>query len=98
MSLRERYEALRARYEKLVAEYGKIAIITYFTLYFAVIAGSWVAIASGWQSDSALEGAGKFAVIYGILKITQPFRILATLALTPLVARLVRRAPADTAV
>ncbi|MBN2801299.1 MAG: DUF1279 domain-containing protein [Deltaproteobacteria bacterium] len=91
MKLRERLRQLRERYDRLVAEYGKVAIVTYFSLYAAVIGGAWVAIEAGWETGTTAEGAGKFAVIYGILKLSQPFRILATIGLTPLVARGVRR-------
>lgn len=74
-----------------MAEYGPIALGTYFAIFFVVLASFTGAIVFGFDVDSAQGTAGTLAAAYVATKLTQPLRILATLALTPLVARLVRR-------
>ena len=82
----------------LLAEYGPVAFWTYLSLFVLVLAGFAVAIAAGVQVESAQGGAGVLGMAYVATKVTQPLRIAATLALTPLVARAVkklRRPPDD---
>jgi len=75
----------------LLAEYGRVAIWTYFVIFGLVLVGFAVAIAYGFNVESAQGGAGVLGAAYLATKATQPLRIAATLVLTPLVARVVRR-------
>ncbi len=84
---------LRARLTALLEEYGKIAVIIYFSIFGLVFAGFFVAIAAGVEVESAAGSAGLLGAAWLATKVTQPLRILATLALTPVVGRLVRKKP-----
>ena len=83
---------LKKTVQNLLAEYGTVAVIVYFTIFFAVLGGFWLAIRFGWRPTSAAGTAGTFAAAYIATKLTQPIRIAATLVLTPLVAKLYERA------
>ena len=84
---------LTERWKALLPEYGKIALTTYFSIFFLVLAGFTIAIRLGFRPEegSASGWAGTLAGAYAATKLTQPLRILATLALTPVIARIVRR-------
>jgi hypothetical protein len=79
--------SLKTRLTNLLAEYGKLALILYFVIFGLVLAGFALAIGTGMRVESATGGAGVLGAAYLATKVTQPIRILATLALTPLVAR-----------
>jgi hypothetical protein len=81
----------RERFKALLAEYGQTALYVYLGLFALVFAGFAVAIAAGVQVESAQGGAGVLGMAYLATKVTQPLRIAATLALTPLVAAGVKR-------
>jgi hypothetical protein len=82
------------RFKALVEKYGTLALIIYFVLFGLVFGGFIVAIAAGVHLRSAAGGVGLLGTAYIATKLTQPFRILATLALVPVVDRLrQRRAP-----
>jgi len=83
---------MRKTLKGVLAEYGPIALAVYLVIFAAVLLGSWAAIRMGWRPASAAGGMGTFAAAYVFTKLTQPLRIAATLALTPLVARLTHRA------
>jgi hypothetical protein len=82
---------MKARLEKLLAEYGKVALITYLVLSVLAIVGFSIAIAAGANPTSATGFFGVIAAGWLAAKATMPLRILATLAITPLVAALIRR-------
>ena len=71
----------------MLAEYGRVAVILYFAIFAAVFAGFAVAIAAGFSAKGSGESAGVLGAAYVATKLTQPIRIVVTLALTPLVAR-----------
>ena len=75
----------------LLAEYGKVAIWTYFVLFGLVLSAFAIAIAAGVQVESAKGHAGVLAGAWFATKLTQPLRIVATVALTPIVARIAER-------
>ena len=77
--------------QKLLAEYGTVAVIVYFTIFFAVLGGFWLAIRFGWRPTSAAGNVGTLAAAYIATKVTQPIRIAATLVITPIVAKLYER-------
>jgi hypothetical protein len=79
---------MKEKLSKLLSEYGSIAITIYFVIFGLVFAGFALAISAGVQVDSAAEGAGTIGAAWLATKLTQPFRIGATILLTPIVARL----------
>jgi hypothetical protein len=81
----------KERLKSLLAEYGRVALYTYLGLFAVVFAGFAVAIAAGVQVESAQGGAGVLGMAYLATKVTQPIRIAATIALTPLVASAIAR-------
>ena len=89
----------RERLKTLLAEYGRLALYTYFVLFAVVLVGFVLAIRMGIHVDSVKGKAGVWGAAWLATKITQPLRILATVALTPLVAQLLKlkkkSAPAD---
>ena len=82
---------MRKTIKHILAEYGAVAVVVYFAIFFAVLGGFWVAIRFGWRPASAVGQVGAFTAAYLATKVTQPLRIAATLALTPLVAKLYER-------
>jgi hypothetical protein len=78
---------MRKTVQHLLTEYGAVAVVVYFTIFFAVLFGFWAAIRFGWRPSSAAGSVGTWTAAYIATKLTQPLRIAATLALTPLVAK-----------
>lgn len=68
-----------------------IAIAVHYVIFALVIVGFWAAIRSGWQPTSTAGSVGAWSAAYIATKITQPLRIVATLALTPFVAKIYER-------
>jgi hypothetical protein len=91
--------SLKQRLSALFDEYGRIAIITYFTLSILTIIGFSVAIWMGVQPSSETGVLGVVIAGWVLAKATMPIRIPITLALTPLIAVIVRRRrPAEAAI
>lgn len=82
---------MRRTLKEIAAEYGAVAVVVYLAIFAVVLLGSWAAIHLGWKPHGVRGGAGSFAAAYIATKLTQPLRIAATLALTPLVARAYER-------
>ncbi|HEY5920124.1 MAG TPA: hypothetical protein VIV11_00580 [Kofleriaceae bacterium] len=82
---------LKLRLQAHFAEYGRIAIYTYLVLSLLAIVGFSVAIGMGIAPSSASGVLGVIGAGWVAAKATMPLRILATLALTPLLAALWRR-------
>lgn len=82
---------MKSKLEALLVEYGKIAVAVYLVLFLVVLAAFALALAAGFEVKSAAGAAGTLGGAYLATKLTQPVRILATLALTPAVARLIGR-------
>jgi hypothetical protein len=85
-----------------MAEYGVIAVIVYFTIFFATWIGAWAAIQRGvdlaalaarfgLSSNRIVANLGAWTAAYIFTKILQPVRIGVTLLLTPVMARLYER-------
>ena len=77
-------------------EYGIIALIVHYVIFAIVIAGFYFAIRSGWHTTSTAGSVGTWGAAYIAAKITQPLRIIATLAVTPFVARMYERVTGKT--
>ena len=82
---------MRKNVQQLLAQYGAVAAVVYFTIFFAVLAGFWAALHLGWRPASVGGSAGTLAAAYVATKLTQPLRIAATIALTPLAAKVYAR-------
>ncbi len=102
------FSRARERYDDLVARYGKVAIITYFSLFFGALFGFWAAVSSGvdlvsgfqrlgFDASKAASGSGTMVVAYALTKLTQPLRIGITLVATPVIAKLIGREPTEVA-
>lgn len=71
----------------LLAEYGRIAIYTYLVLFVLVLAGFALAFKTGLKVDSSVGQLGLLGAAWVATKVTQPLRIVASVAMTPIVAR-----------
>jgi len=78
-------------------EYGLIALVVHYVIFVLVIVGFWAAIRSGWQPTNAAASVGTWTAAYIATKLTQPLRIVATLAVTPFIAKLYERITGRTA-
>ena len=82
---------LRNKWKTLLEEYGKVAIGVYLAIFAVVFIAAAIAIHLGFSFDGVAGSAGTLGGAWLATKLTQPIRILATVALTPLVAPLFRR-------
>ncbi len=80
----------RQRLKNLLTEYGRLALYTYLVLFAVVLMGFAGAIQLGVHTQSAAGKAGLWGAAWLATKVTQPLRILATVALTPLVAQVLK--------
>lgn len=97
-TLKQRWEDLKHRLKVLFEAYGPVAFGVWFAIFFTVLGGFYVAISQGFAvdlSENPEAGAGTLTVAYLATQATKPLRILATLVLTPLVAKLFGHAPSD---
>jgi len=81
----------KERLKKLMAEFGKLGLVIYLILFALVLLGFVVAIQTGFHVESTAGKAGLWGAAWLATKVTQPLRILATLALTPIVAQALKR-------
>jgi cytochrome b561 len=79
------------RLKHLLAEFGRLGLIIYFILFALVLMGFVLAIQMGFKTESTAGKAGIWGAAWLATKVTQPLRILATLALTPIVAHVLKR-------
>jgi hypothetical protein len=84
-------KGLGTKLENLLTQYGATAFVTWFVIFGLVFAGFAVAIKSGFQVESGAGSAGTLGAAYVATQLTKPIRIAATLVLTPVVARVVKR-------
>ena len=86
--MRKKLSDLLLRFRNLVVEYGVIALIVHYVIFGLVIVGFWAAMRAGWNSDGAAGNAATWGAAYLATKAVQPIRILATLGVTPFIARI----------
>ena len=79
------------RIKQLFEEYGAAALITWFSIFGATLAGFRVALEYGYTPEGDLGGLGAWGIAYVGAQVVKPVRIVATVALTPLVASVVGR-------
>lgn len=89
--MREKLRQSLTRFRDLILEYGIIALVVHYLIFAIVIVSFWAAIRAGWQPSSAAGSVGTWTAAYIAAKITQPLRIVATIALTPVVAKIYER-------
>mgnify|MGYP006176704295 FL=1 len=77
--------------KEFVVEYGAIGLTVYLTSTALVYVGFWVALQFGWRPSGAVGNAGYWITAYAAAKVTQPFRIIGSAALTPIIARIYER-------
>ncbi len=80
------WKVMRQRLKDHFAEYGSIALVVYFSIFFMTWIGFTIAIRAGAEVEGAAEQTGSIGAAYVATKLTQPLRILATLAVTPFAA------------
>lgn len=85
---------LKDRLQEHIAEYGKLAFGIFIFLGAVSLTGFYIAIKTGMDVGSSRSGtAGTLVAAWLANKVTMPIRIGATLVLTPLLAKILRRAP-----
>jgi hypothetical protein len=82
---------LKQRLQTLMVEYGQVALVVYLAIFALALIGFATAIRMGVNVHGAGATAGTWAAAYVATKVTQPLRIMATLAVTPLVMKLLPR-------
>jgi hypothetical protein len=82
---------LKERLRQALIEYGSLALWVYFAIFALVLIGFATAIRLGVKVEGTAGTAGTWGAAYVATKLTQPLRILATLAVTPIVVRVARR-------
>ena len=81
----------REKLKNLLAEYGNVAIWTYLVIWVLTLTGFAIAISAGVKVESATSSAGLLGASWLGTKLTQPLRIAGTLALTPLIATVLKK-------
>jgi hypothetical protein len=77
--------------KKILTEYGPVAAVVYLTLFTLVISGFMLAFQFGWRPESITARVGIFTAAYVATRLTQPLRIIATAAITPVAVRIWER-------
>ena len=82
---------MRKSLKELLTEYGAVGIAVYLASTCIVCLAVWFIIMLGWRPQGAMGTVGVAATVYGVAKLTQPFRIEGSVAITPFIARLYER-------
>ena len=82
---------MRKTLRQFAVEYGTLFIVIYLAIFTAVWVGFWAAIKFGWSDDSTAANVGAWTAAYLATKLTQPLRIIASVAITPPIAKLWER-------
>ena len=90
-SVRKKFQDLLLKFRNLLVEYGVTALVVHYVIFALVIVGFWTAIRLGWRSGGTAANVGTWTAAYVMTKVVQPLRIIATLAVTPLVAKVYER-------
>ncbi len=89
---KEKPKLLKDRLQDHIAEYGRLAFIIFLSLGVMSLIGFYIAIKAG--IDVGEDAGGTASALAGAWvanKLTMPIRIGATLVLTPIIARILRR-------
>jgi hypothetical protein len=82
---------LKERLKSMLEQYGRVAIATYFVIFALSIIGFAIAIQLGVKVEGTAGTAGLLGAAWVATKVIQPLRIIGTLALTPIIAKLLER-------
>jgi hypothetical protein len=82
---------VKKRLQDLVATYGAVGLVVYLTSTFLVYFAFLFAIQFGFKPSGAVANGGVWVAAYIGAKVTQPFRILGAVAVTPFVAKFYER-------
>jgi hypothetical protein len=82
---------VRNTLKNIAVEYGSVAVVVYLTIFSLVLVGFWAGIKFGWSTNSTAANVGAWTAAYIATKLTQPLRIVATVAVTPVIARVYER-------
>lgn len=77
------------RLKDLIVSYGWIAAAVWFTIFGLVLCGFAIAFKAGFEVEGAAATTGVWGAAYVATQLTKPLRIIATVVLTPIVARLI---------
>jgi hypothetical protein len=81
----------KERLQRMYREYGPVALGVFAVLWVGALATIYTAVSMGWRPESAAGQTGTFAAAYLIFRLTLPFRIGATLVLTPIMAKVLEK-------
>lgn len=84
----------KARLKELLMTYGWVAAVVWFGIFGLVICGFALALKTGIKAEGAAETTGVWGAAYVATQLTKPLRIIATIFITPVVARWVGKVPA----
>ena len=68
-----------------------MALGVFAVLWVGTLATLYTAVSMGWRPESAAGHTGTFATAYVAFRLTLPFRIGATLILTPVLAKVLEK-------
>jgi hypothetical protein len=79
--------SLKSKIKGLMEEYGPIALVVYLTIFGLTVLGFFIAISAGWDTETSGGHTAKFFAVWAAAKLTQPIRIAATFAITPIASK-----------
>ena len=88
---KEPRRSTKAKLKELIVEYGWIALLTWLGIFGLTWSGFAIGLMLGLDVESTAGNAGIVASAYAATQLTKPIRIIATFALTPVIARVVGR-------
>ena len=80
--------SLTERLKAMLNEYGPILVAVYLVIYVVTVVGFAIALTQGTEVEGTAGAAGLWAGAWVAAKLTQPIRVLVTLAVTPVVGAL----------
>jgi hypothetical protein len=81
---------VRKTLKQYAVEYGTTFVVVYLVIFTLVWVGFWAAIRFGWSDpgeQSTGASFGTWTAAYLATKVTQPLRIIGSVAITPPIAR-----------
>jgi len=88
--IKQLWSRSQSQLEDLATRYGKLVFIVWFAIFFATLGGFATLISMGFQFEGT-AGAATLVGAYAATRATFPVRVVATLALVPIVDRVWRR-------
>ena len=82
---------MKKKLGNLVAQYGAVGLVVYLTSTCLVYVVFLVAMQLGWKPSGAVATGGVWIAAYVATKVTQPFRIVGAMAITPVLIRAYER-------